>query len=180
MLVRMPTQKTASPLAPPETRGTISNTVPPKGFGEKAMDLAQPALLRIEIGRQEQPQHTTQFQRQEQAKGESTKSREQRRRQNQRLVNSQRRSQTGHLRAFCRLLAGATVEDLRFLYSYQSLLDRLYIYDPSSNELLPADYSIPWPVVWLLTRFSPKYRKPQGEPRRLSGARDRTVLARMF
>ena len=58
---------------------------------------------------------------------------------------------------FKRLFHGASSEDLLWLGNFQKLRDKVRVFDVNTSSIIEAGHSIPWPVIWLLGRYSRKY-----------------------
>lgn len=56
------------------------------------------------------------------------------------------------------VMSNATREDWAFLADFESLRDNLNVYNHTSRSVVKAGCLVPWPIIWLLTRFNRKHR----------------------
>ena len=57
-----------------------------------------------------------------------------------------------------RLLGGLNTSDLASLGKYHLFKNRVVFYDFEGMRTIDAEYDdVPWPVIWLLARHSPKF-----------------------
>jgi len=56
------------------------------------------------------------------------------------------------------MMTDATREDWAFLANFESLRHNLNVYNHGSRSVVEAGCLVPWPIIWLLTRFNRKHR----------------------
>ena len=56
------------------------------------------------------------------------------------------------------MMTDATREDWAFLANFESLRHNLNVYNHGSRSVVEAGFLVPWPFIWLLTRFNRKHR----------------------
>ena len=68
------------------------------------------------------------------------------------------RQQQQKSKRFLELMRGASAQDWWWLKNYHLLEEKVAVYDPNSCEIHPvAAYGVPWPIVWVLSRYNKKH-----------------------
>ena len=86
--------------------------------------------------------------------------RQQRWRQSQRRQRSQLRDETRLLRAFLCLMKGATAEDWLWIYHFDDVRARVFVFDEENELSIPSNravFQVPWPMLLMCGRYHQKH-----------------------